>query len=75
MRIGAVGLCRTDYHTMRGERRVAEAKSLNYLLSVAQVGSNFAIITQTYRLDEIDRGYADLEAGKNLCRGSQIIRR
>jgi alcohol dehydrogenase/S-(hydroxymethyl)glutathione dehydrogenase/alcohol dehydrogenase len=24
------------------------------------------LITQTYRLDEINRGYADLEAGKNL---------
>jgi NDMA-dependent alcohol dehydrogenase len=24
------------------------------------------LITRTYRLDEIDRGYADLEAGKNL---------
>jgi alcohol dehydrogenase/S-(hydroxymethyl)glutathione dehydrogenase/alcohol dehydrogenase len=24
------------------------------------------LITQTYRLDEINSGYADLEAGKNL---------
>jgi Zn-dependent alcohol dehydrogenase len=24
------------------------------------------LITRTYRLDEINRGYADLDAGKNL---------
>jgi alcohol dehydrogenase/S-(hydroxymethyl)glutathione dehydrogenase/alcohol dehydrogenase len=24
------------------------------------------LITQTYRLDQINRGYVDLEAGKNL---------
>jgi Zn-dependent alcohol dehydrogenase len=32
------------------------------------------LITQTYRLDEINRGYADLEAGKNL-RGVLVLDR
>jgi hypothetical protein len=66
---GKRGLLFIDQRALpkRGRRRQGSGRQL-MILALYRTGALKLreLITNTYRLDEINRGYADLEAGRNL---------